>query len=271
MNHIADHGESEVPTLHRAEAPTITDNQQETAPLLHIATSVTIMAVGLILMTLRSVKGPVGDWLSRWACFAALPEATQLHVDDLLLVPAASVAVVFCRVALGLRMLGPFRPILIALAFYQTGVLAGSVFIAAVLVIVAGLRPGLSNGLLPYFGRLSVLLSCVVLIELIALLLGHHLQSEHVLQAAVFPIVVLCLSADGFARVLSKSGLRPAVWRGCVTIGIAAAITTIGEIDEVADFLMKYPEFILVEIALIMTISTRMKWGLLEAIQPKES
>lgn len=271
MNHIVDHDKPQVLGLHGIDAPLVTEDQQEAAPLLHIASSVIIMAIGLILMTLRSVKGPVGDWLSRWASFEDLPEATQLHVDDLLLVPAASVAVVFCRVALGLRMLGPFRPILIALAFYQTGVLAGSIFMATVLVIVVGLRPGLPNGLLPYFGRLSVLLSCVVLVELVALLLGHHLQSEHVLQAAVFPIVVLCLSADGFARVLSKSGLRPAVWRGCVTIGIAATISTIGGIDEVADFLMKFPEFILVEIALIMFISTRMKWSLLEAIQPKES
>tara|TARA_R110002072_G_scaffold302499_1_gene485913 strand:+ start:78676 stop:79602 length:927 start_codon:yes stop_codon:yes gene_type:complete len=258
-------------TAMAADGTALVDEAIVEPSVLTLTMPLLVLAVGAAVMVLRLVPGPVATWLADYASFDNLPEATQLHVDDLLLVPIASVLVVFCRVSMGLRMLGPFRPILIALAFYQTGVLAGSVFMAAVLAVVTCLRPRLANGLLPYFGRLTVLLSCVVLIELMVLLLGHHLESEYILQASVFPIVVLCLSADGFARVLSSDGLGPAIWRGTTTVAIAATISTIGNIDEFADFLFEFPEFVLVEIALILFISTRMKWDLLARSQPDGS
>ncbi|MCK5941081.1 MAG: hypothetical protein KAI24_03850, partial [Planctomycetes bacterium] len=174
------------------------------------------------------------------------------------------VLVVFCRVSLGLRMLGPFRPVLIALAFYQTGVLAGTVFLVAVMWIVVGLRPRLGRGMLPYFGRLSVLLCTVVVIELVALLLGDTMRFDWLVEAAAFPIVVLCLSADGFARVVTDEGVRAATMRGVVTVALAAAISTIGSIEVVAEFLFDHPEFVLIEIALVMWLSIYATWGLFE-------
>lgn len=228
----------------------------------------TIFLLGLSLMILRVTPGPVANWLDLHGSFENLPLETQLHIDDLLLVPAASVLVVLSRLTLGLRMLGPFRPILIALAFYQTGVLAGAVFMVVVLVVVGVIRPRLQRGLLPYFGRLSVLLACVVLLELLALLLGNHFRSDDLLQAAVFPIVVLCLSADGFARVMAKDGTRQAIHRGTVTLLIAIAISVLGGIPEVARFLFQFPEFVLIEIAALLVISTHMKWDLLGKLLP---
>jgi len=220
-----------------------------------------LAAAGVTLMVLRVGDGPMARWLMANVSFEALPLDAQAHVDDLLLVPAASVLVVFCRITLGLRMLGPFRPILIGLAFYQTGVVPGTLFIAVIMAVVALLHPRLNRGAVPYFGRLTVLLAIVVIAELFVLLVGTHLRSAPMMEAAVFPIIVLCLSADGFARVLGTDGVAQAVWRGAVTVLLAVLISTLGNVDVIADFLFAFPELVLVEIAAILVISTRMDWG----------
>lgn len=229
-----------------------------------------VLSVGAALMTLRVVDGPIAQWLAAHASLETLPEASLGRVDDLLLVPAASVLVVFCRVTLGLRMLGPFRPILIGLALYQTGTLTGVVFLLFVLSVVVLVRPRLRTGLLPYFGRLGTLLSLVVLFEIAMLLVGAGIGSDELLRVAVFPIVVLCLCVDGFARVLSKQGLVPAAWRVFVTIAIAVVVAQFGTVESFANFLFAFPEFVLVEIGVIMCISTRMNWQLLRKYLPQE-
>lgn len=228
------------------------------------------LSLGLAFAAARATGCGLGDWLDEHAAFDKLPDESLSKVDDLLLVPAASLLVVFCRVTLGLRMLGPFRPILIGLAFYQTGTWTGLLFLVAVLVVVVLARPRLRGGLLPYFGRLSTLLSLVVLLELVVLLVGAELGSERLLRAAVFPIVVLCLSVDGFARVISDHGLVPAVWRAVVTLAIAVVVAQLGTTDVVADFLFAFPEFVLVEIGAILFVSTRMNWQLLKTCLPRE-
>jgi hypothetical protein len=225
---------------------------------------VALVALGCGVMIARSWPGPLSDWLEDQISFHKLKEHSQQHVDDLLLVPLAAVLVVLCRVGLGLRMLGPFRPVLIGLAFYQTGVLAGTAFLVAVMLLVVVLRPRLGRGMLPYFGRLSLLLCAVVVLELVALMLGAALRLETLLDAAVFPIVVLCLSADGFARVVTEEGPAAAAMRGVVTVCLAAVISALGYIEPLAQFLFDYPEFVLVEIALVIWISAKCRWGLLE-------
>ena len=62
--------------------------------------------------------------------------------------------------------------------------------------------------------------------------------------------------------------MGPAAWRGTVTVAIAALISTIGAVTEVAEFLFRHPEFVLVEIGAILLIATHMKWGLFEKRQP---
>lgn len=226
-----------------------------------------VAAVGLLLMACRLVDSGIARALAAHASFDALPADVQGHVHILLLVPFGSLIVVLVRLTLGLRMLGPFRPILIGAAFYQTGVLLGATFMAAVLAIVLVLRPRL-EGRMPYFGRLSVLLCTVVLVEVVVLLLGAGLASEDVMRAAVFPIVVLCLTADGFARVLESDGIQQAVWRGVTTIAVAAAISGLGAYQPVRGFLFRFPEFVLIEIAAITMISTWLPLGLLSRWNP---
>jgi len=256
----------EAPVLNKAEpaAPDKAPVRPSLVPALILA------GVGLAVAAARYVPA-TRDVLDSYVSLYGLPADVQMHLDDVLLVPMGSVLVVFCRVALGLRMLGPFRPILIAIAFAQTGLLLGLLFLSLVLGVVTALRPRLRGSGLPYFARLSMLLATVVVIELVVLIIGSATRSGDLVQVAFFPIIVLCLTADGFARVLSEDGLHNAIWRGGTTVAIAAAINAISYIPGVAILAFDHPELVLVEIAAIFIIGSRMNWSLLESWNPKEA
>ena len=78
-----------------------------------------------IIFTLIVLPWAIGAWKhSTWPGAEELSDFLTLEwaelqshkrLDDVLTVPAAAIVVVFVRLALGLRMLGPFRPILIAI------------------------------------------------------------------------------------------------------------------------------------------------------------
>jgi hypothetical protein len=71
--------------------------------------------------------------------------------------------------------------------------------------------------------------------------------------------------------VLSENGLHNAIWRGGTTVAIAAAINAISYIPGVAILAFDHPELVLVEIAAIFVIGSRMNWSLLESWNPKEA
>ena len=122
--------------------------------------------------------------------------------------------VVFVRLTLGLRVLGPFRPVLIAIAFRIAGIPFGVAFLCLTIGILVGIRPLVKSLAMPYFARVSVMLSAVSAIIVAALLASDWTQLESLQGAAYFPIVVLCLTAEGFDRTVLKEGFRSALGRG---------------------------------------------------------
>ena len=194
--------------------------------------------------------------------FENVPAELVEQTLHLLLVPLGSLLIVFVRLTLGIPMLGPFRPILLAIGFEVAGILPGSLFCAVILVLVTWLRPRLRGGWLPYFGRLSLLLSIVVCACLAAIMLGTNLSLDRLTRAGLFPVVVLCLTADGFARAVDKEGLRGATHRAITTITLAAAITGIVNVSTVRHLLFSYPELLALEMAGIVFVSTKLRLGL---------
>lgn len=166
-------------------------------------------------------------------------------------------------------MLGPFRPILIAIGMKGTGIGLGVLYMVAVLVTILVVRPRLLAGnWLPYFGRLSVLLALVVLVQVTVLLFALHLGFEPLVRTALFPIVVLTLAADGFARALSDEGRASAIWRGGSTLTVALAVLFIDRIPGFGEVLIRFPELVLVEIGLILLFANALDYRLLRNLNP---
>lgn len=211
---------------------------------------------------------PTSEFFARTFSLTGLSADMQGRVTYVLSVPFGAALVVFFRLFLGIRLLGPFRSILIAVAFQITGILPGLFFLALVIGIVVVIRGPIKALRLPYFARVSAMLSAVALIMLVALLASTWLGVASLGRAAYFPIVVLCLMGEGFARTLSKEGVRSALWRGTMTALAAVLITFLFQINGFQELFLHFPELLIAETGCIVVIAKFLDLRLLAWLNP---
>ncbi len=211
---------------------------------------------------------PTSEFFMRAFSLAHLSGNRESRVEYILSVPFGATLVVFFRLFLGIRLLGPFRSILLAVAFLITGILPGLAFLAIVIAIVLATRPLVKAIRLPYFARVSVILSIVALVMLMGLLLSTWLGIESLSRVAYFPIIALCLMGEGFAGTLSKEGLGSALWRGAMTAFVAVLITILFEINGFRKVFLYFPELLILEIGLIIVIAEFLDFRLLTRLNP---
>jgi len=108
---------------------------------------------------------PTSRFLTRSFSLSAIPAEVSDRAEYILLVPLGAVFVVFCRLTLGIRVMGPFRSILLAMAFHVVGIIEGLIFLTAIMAIILIIRPELRLLRVGYFGRVSVILSLVVIVS----------------------------------------------------------------------------------------------------------
>jgi hypothetical protein len=228
-----------------------------------------LLGVPLALVTLKLANLPVSAWLAEHISLLDVSHRVQHHLAHILFLPLGAMLVVLVRLTLGLRVLGPFRSILLAVAFQITGVLMGLTFLVVTIAIIYGIRPTIKALKLPYFGRITVMLSAVAVLMTLAVMIGAWLDWQALQSVAYFPIVVLCLVADAFARTARQEGMRSALWRGSMTALVAIALAALAKVPQLEALLIRYPELLLAQIAMIIVISQFMAWRLLEKYNPK--
>src|SRR5262249_43789561 len=162
-------------------------------------------------------------------------------VENVLLVPIGAVVVVLFRLTLGVRVLGLFRPILMAMAFDIIGIPLSLIFVLFALLIVVALRPLLNTD--HSYSRLAVLLSLAAAL-LAPLMIGRWWDISWFRQVAFFPVIALCLSCESFAKVLHRDGIREAAWRMLTTVVAAAIIVSIMRLPGVISLFLRFPELL---------------------------
>lgn len=192
----------------------------------------------------------------------------QSRLQYILFIPLGAVIVVLFRLVLGIRLLGPFRSILLAVAFQITGIVPGCIFLAGVITVVTAIRPVLKNIRLPYFARVSVLLSMVASIMIAVFLAGRWLDIRLLNRMIFFPIFALCFTGEGFARTLTKEGPVSAFWRGGFTVLVAIGITFIAQIPQMQNILLGYPELLILQTGVIILIAEAFDLRLFQWLNP---
>ena len=211
---------------------------------------------------------PTSDILMRFCSLNTVPEAIQGRIMYILSVPFGATLVVFTRLFLGIRLFGPFRSILIAVALQFTGIIPGLLFLIIIIAIVATIRPAIRNMRLPYFARVSVILSTVASFMLLAFMVGTWMGYELLERMTYFPIVVLCLMGDRFSRTLNKEGLHSALWRAGMTVLLAIVITSLFSLHAFQRIFLQFPELLILEIGLMITMAEYADLRLLAWINP---
>jgi hypothetical protein len=228
-----------------------------------------LFAVPLAFMVAKWPALPTSAFLREHFSLLHLPAEMQRTVGHVLFMPLGAILVVFFRLTLGLRVLGPFRSILLALAFQTTGIVLGLVFLAITIGIIVMIRPLVKALRLPYFGRISVVLSAVALLMVTGIIAGTWLHLDPLRNVAYFPVVVLCLIGDAFATIVAKEGRRSAVWRATMTGLVAVLLTLLSAIPQLKHVLLCFPELLSAQVGCVVLIAKFLAWRRLQWLNPK--
>ena len=211
---------------------------------------------------------PTAAVCARFFSLADLPAHFQASIENVLLVPVGAVVVVLFRLTLGIRVLGLFRPILMAMAFEIIGIPVSLTFVLFALVIVVALRPLLNTD--HSYSRLAVLLSLAAALLFAPLMVGRWWDISWFRQIALFPVIALCLTCESFAKVLHREGIREAVWRTLTTLFAAGIIVGVMRLPGVTDLFLRFPEFLLAQAGCILLINRCLAFRLFEGANPLE-
>lgn len=195
---------------------------------------------------------PTSAWLNEALSLAALPRGMQRHAEFVLFVPLSAIVVSFFRLTLGLPVLSLFRPILTAIGFRVIGIPWGLAFLGAVLAAVALAKPLLRGA--HYYVRVPLLLSMTAAFLVVPMLLDERWHLEMMRHFAYFPSICLALICEGFTKILNEKGLRAAMWPTINTVLSAIVIAVLADIPGVLHVLLGYPEVLLLQGAVIVSI-----------------
>lgn len=212
---------------------------QKPAPLLPLTTN-GLLAVRVIDGELSAVRwtltrGIISQWrmhfervmrsdrlLDRWSLFR-LPEEFQRTFRILILVPIGAFMICILRNMVGFPTFGIFMPVLMALAFRNTGLLYGLGIFAGVVLIGYVVRRWISKLRLLLVPRLSVILTLVIISFTIFALIGNKLGLRELMAVGLLPFVILTMTIERFFVITEEAGARQGLW----TAGGSAAVATI--------------------------------------------
>ncbi|UCE24498.1 MAG: hypothetical protein JSU74_00155 [Candidatus Zixiibacteriota bacterium] len=229
---------------------------------------IALFVVPLSLIAFRLSTLPGSDAIGNLISLTGLHEDVSQQIEIVVFLPLAALLIVVFRVMLGIRVLGPFRSILLAVAFQVTGITIGLIFLTLVVLVIVAVRPFLREIRLPYFARVAASLSIVVIMIVLVLVVARWMSIHSLTSVAYFPIVVLCLTGDGFARTIHREGITSAIWRGSMTALTAVIIAGLASVELLAGVMMHFPELILVQIGLIIIVSEYFGFRLLAPLNP---
>ena len=106
---------------------------------LQLAVLALFLVLPLLLIAAKASDTPAAAFLLQHFSFTGIP--LQHAMRHVLLVPLGAILVVLFRLTLGVQVLGPFRPTLIAFAFQLTGILPGLLFLVLIVALILSIRP----------------------------------------------------------------------------------------------------------------------------------
>lgn len=173
----------------------------------------------------RELTSP-GDTLAPSVLDVLTTDTPLLSARSLLaLLPLTALLIVVLRVVVGLRTLGTFSPILLALGHAQAGLVVGVGLTAAMLLAGLAAQPLLRRLRLPRVARLAVLIGVVS-----ALLLGFQsLAADGGGRAwgATLPVVVTAVIIERLWEVWDLDGPLDAAKEAAVTLAVSVAVAVL--------------------------------------------
>ncbi|MEM1219691.1 MAG: 7TM domain-containing protein, partial [Bacteroidota bacterium] len=187
----------------------------------------------------------------------ALPLHANLPLSLLklvLLLPLCVLIVALFKNVVGLKTFGVFLPAIIAMAMADVGFIYGVIIYCLLITIVGILHYPMERWGLLYTPRMVALLIAMVSTLLLLTYAGIS-TSNKVLSAMVFfPIIVLTIAAERFARTIVEDGYQEAVQLQLQTLVVTFCCYIIFTADFLTGYFLTFPETYAILIAVVLLL-----------------
>ena len=172
----------------------------------------------------------------------------------LMLLPLGAFLVAIFKNVVGLKTFGVFLPVLIAFALMETGLLSGLILFTSILVLIGLINYPLEKWGILYTPKMVVMLTAVVIACLVSIKVLFHLKWADPSITLHFPIVILTITAERFARKIEEESLKDALSIYFQTILVALACFTILSSQIIQNVILSFPEtlFIIAGLSLLL-------------------
>jgi hypothetical protein len=178
-----------------------------------------------------------------------LPLQAQSLFRTVLVIPMGILLLVVLRNVVGVKTFGTFMPVLIALAFRQTGLIWGCLFLSIVVALGLAVRFYLERLKLLLVPRLAAVVIVVILLLAILTVLSFRLGFERGLSIGLFPIVILTMTIERMTVVWEERGPAEAFQQAAGSIAVGALCYVVMNFRVVEHVFFVFPEMLLVVLA----------------------
>jgi len=198
-----------------------------------------------------------------------LPLNDQQIYHLIIMIPVGVLFILLLRNFIGLQTLGTFTPVLVALAFRETGLAFGAAFFTIITAFGLLLRSYLEYLKLQLLPRLSVVLTFVVIIMAVISLFSHKLGMESGLSVSLFPMVILTMMIERLSIAWDERGGNEAFKKGVITLIAAAGAYYLMNIPALEYFMFTFPGVLLVMAAFMLLMGKYRGYRLTELVRFK--
>src|SRR5690606_14984663 len=197
----------------------------------------------------------------------SLPLQAQETYRILLMVPVGAFIMLLLRNLEGVITFGTFMPVLIALAFRETQLIAGMALFITVVGTGLLVRFYLERLRLLLVPRLTAVLILVVLLMALVSVLSNRLGLEVGLSVALFPMVIMAMAIERMSVAWEERGAGTAMKEGLGTLLVAALAYVVMSWDRLEHLVFVFPETLLLLFAAALVIGRYSGYRLTELLR----
>ena len=207
-----------------------------------------------------------GAFLTNYSLYS-LPATQRAVFRVIMTIPIGVFMLVVLRNIIGLRGVGTFMPVLIALSFRDTHLLWGMVLFGVVLSAGLLVRLYFDHLKLLLVARLGAIVMFVILLLAAITVLSDKLNFEPGLSVALFPLVILTMTIERVSVIWDESGPAEAIRMAVFSLIIAAFCYLLMSARPVQHVFFAFPESVLVLVALTLLIGRYTGYRLTELVR----
>ena len=196
-------------------------------------------------------KNESNHWLIDYSFFS-LPLTIQQDFKILVTIPIGVLLLVVLRNLIGIKTFGTFLPILVALSFRETGLIAGIILFTIVIALGLLTRQLLDHLNLLMIPRVGSILIVVLLFMITIALISFKLGIDVGLSVTLFPMVILAIMIERMSILWDERGPFEVFKQAIGTIMVAALGFWLMNLPEIQHILFVFPELLLILLGLTM-------------------